>query len=115
MVPSRRKLRRSSSESFAAWIEGEANVPLVVHCINRRGSKHRSLLIERIDALRKCDATKIHQGVDQASRDLRRACADHPDLVEGQMDVVLPGHRLHEQPDLALLVRNATVGERPTR
>ena len=110
-----RELRRSSTQSFAVRIEREADVPLVVHGLNRRGSEPRSLLVEHFDALWKRDATEIHQGGDKASRDLGRARAGHPDLVESQMNVVLPGHRLHEQSNLAVLIRNATVGERPTR
>ena len=106
---------RGSSRSFAVRIEREADIPFVEHGLNRRGTEQRSLLVEHFDALRKRDATEIHQGGDKASRDLRRARTGHPDLVESQMNVVLPGHRLHEQSDLAVLVRNATVGERPTR
>ena len=52
----------------------------------------------------KRDATEIGQGGDKASRDLWRARAGHPDLVESQMNVVLPAHRLHDQSDLAVLV-----------
>ena len=61
------ELRRSSSESFAVRIEREADVPLVVHGFNRRGTEQLSLLVEHLDALRKRDATEIHQGGDEAS------------------------------------------------
>ena len=63
---------RASSWSFAVRIEREAGVPLVVDGLNRRGTEQRSLLVEHFDALRKRDATEIHQGGDKASRDLGR-------------------------------------------
>src|SRR4029453_1836303 len=108
------QLRGGSPHSFPVRIEREADVPLVVYCLNRRGSEPGSLLVEHFDALWKRAATEIHQGRDKAWRDLGRARTSHPDLVESQVNVVLPGHCLHEQSNLAVLIRNATVGERPT-
>jgi hypothetical protein len=46
------ELRRGSPEPFTVRIEREADVPLVVDGLNRRGTEQRSLLVERLDALR---------------------------------------------------------------
>jgi len=62
--PASRELGRGSSQSFAVRIEREADIPRVVHGLNRRGTELRSLLVEHLDALRKRDPTEIHQGRD---------------------------------------------------
>src|SRR5688572_19139768 len=71
------------------------------------------LLFENSDALRERDAKEIRQGGDEAARDLWRTGAGHPDLIERQVNVVLPAHGFHEQAEFAGLVTDMTVGERP--
>ena len=56
-----RALRRGSAQSFAVRIEREADVPLVMHGVNRRGTEQPRLLVEHCDPLRKRDTTEIHQ------------------------------------------------------
>ena len=99
--------------TFSVGLERSAGVPLVVHGFERGVSEQHELRVEHRDALRQRDATTIQPGGDQASCDLWRAGAGHPDLVESQVDVVLPGHRSYDESDLAVLAVNPTVGKRP--
>jgi hypothetical protein len=77
--------RAPSSQSFAVRLAREADVPLVVHGLTRRGTEQHNLLVE-LRCTRKRDTTEVQQGRCEASRDLRRAGAGCQNLVESDMN-----------------------------
>ena len=73
------------------------------------------LLVEHGSSFLRCDAQQILDCGHQPSADLRRFGSGETDLIEGEVDVVVPSHRRHCHPQSAIPIPSVAIDYHPPR